>query len=160
AKGEQLVFPLVACNTKGAQVSFGYIRDYLLGSPILQNEVAEVRASEIQLTNGNLITCFPNTQSSLRGWSIPCGILDEVGFWRLEGAGDSDSEIQASIRRGMINFERPRLVKISSPYMKAGVLWDDFSKHFGKDDPDLLCWRAPTALMNPTISVEKLEREK
>ena len=73
---------------------------------------------------------------------MPVGVMDEIGFWRLEGSSDSDVEIQSSIRRGMINFDRTKLIKISSPYMKSGVLHDDFKNHFGQDSPDVLVWRA------------------
>src|SRR5947207_7507267 len=59
----------------------------------------------------------------------------------------------------MINFPRTKLVKISTPYMKSGVLFDDFKKAFGQDDPDLLVWRASTTLMNPTITEARLARE-
>ncbi len=45
---------------------------------------ADVLASEIVLTNGLSITCFPCTLKSLRGWSIPCGVMDELAFFRLE----------------------------------------------------------------------------
>jgi hypothetical protein len=112
------------------------------------------------LTNGSRIACYPCTLRSLRAVSIPAAILDEVGFWRLEGAADADVEVQASIRRGMLGFSRPRAVKISTPYMKSGLLYADFQRAWGVDDPDLLVWRAPTALMNPTITRERLERER
>jgi hypothetical protein len=64
--------------------------------------------------------------------------MDELAFFRLEGQADADVEVQASIRRGMIAFPSTRLVKISTPYMKGGVLFDDFRRGFGQDDPDLL----------------------
>jgi hypothetical protein len=38
----------------------------------------------------------------------------------------------------MIPFPPTRLVKISTPYMKGGVLYEDFTRGFGQDDPDLL----------------------
>ncbi len=100
--------------------------------------VDEVLSLEIQLTNRVRIACFPSTQRSLRGWSIPAAVLDELAFFRMEGSADSDTEIQASIRRGMLNFPAPRLVKISTPYMKSGVLYDDFKRYFGQDSPDVL----------------------
>jgi hypothetical protein len=78
----------------------------------------------------------------------------------LEGAADSDAEIQASIRRGMQAFERTRLVKISTPYLRGGVLYDDFKNHFGGDSDDLLCWRAPSILMIPSIRPSRLDRER
>ena len=92
---------------------------------------------------------------------MPAGVMDEVAFFRLEGQADADVEIQASIRRGMIAFPTTRLVKISTPYMRGGVLYEDFKHSFGQDDPDLLVWRASSRLMNPTtITAERLEKER
>ena len=60
----------------------------------------------------------------------------------------------------MLGFPAPRLVKISTPYMRSGVLWDDFRKGWGQDNPDLLVWKAATATMNPSIRPASLERER
>ena len=160
AKGERAIIPLVAQDQRATKVAFGYIRDYLTSSKLLASMVDEVLALEIQLANRVRITCFPSTQRSLRGWSIPAAVLDELAFFRMEGSADSDTEIQASIRRGMLNFPSPRLVKISTPYMKSGVLYDDFKRYFGQDSPDVLVWRAPSALMNPSLKADRLERER
>ena len=122
--------------------------------------VQEVLALEIALTNRLTISCFPSTLRSLRGWSIPVGALDELAFFRMEGAADSDAEIQASIRRGMLSFPNPRLIKISTPYMKSGVLFEDFKIAFGQDDPDRLVWRASSTLMNPSLKEGRLDRER
>src|SRR5262249_30892244 len=129
-------------------------------SPLLASMVEEVFAQEIQLRNGINIFCFPCTLRSLRGYSTPAGVMDEVGYYRLEGQVDSDVEIQASIRRGMVNFPFTRLVKISTPYMKSGILFEDYQRAFGKDDPDLLVWKSSTSLMNPSITEARLAREQ
>ncbi len=160
SKGERGINVLVAQDFRGTRVAYTYTRDYLTRSPLLASMVADILASEIILTSGLSVTAFACTMRSLRGWSIPVGVLDEVGFYRLEGAADSDAEIQASVRRGMIGFPAPRLVKISTPYMKSGVLFDDFKNAWGQANPDLLVWRASTALMNPSITEARLERER
>ena len=160
ARGERAVIPLVAQDQRATGVAFGYIREYLTQSPLLAGEVADVLALELELTNGIRIACFPSTLRSLRGWSIPAGVLDELAFFRLTGQANADTEVQASIRRGMVAFPETRLVKISTPYMRSGVLYDDFVRAFGHNDPDLLVWRASTVLMNPTIRAERLERER
>jgi len=161
SKGERGTIVLVAQDSRASRIAYGYIRDYFLGSPLLRSMLAEEPlSSELHLTNGIDIACFPCTQRSLRGWSIPVGVLDEVAFFPLEGASDSDAEIQTSIRRGMIAFPSTRLVKISTPYMKSGILYDDFKDHFGQPSPDILCWRAPSILMNPSLNEGRLERER
>lgn len=160
ARGERGVLILVAQDLRATRVAFGYVKDYLTGSPLLRSLVAEVLTLEITLANGLAIACFPCTLRSLRGWSIPAGVMDEPAFYRLEGQADSDGEIQASIRRGMVSFPAPRLLKITTPYMKSGVVWDDFRKGWGADNGDLLIWRASSLLMNPSLKPERLERER
>ncbi len=159
-RGERGVIALCAQDLRGTKVAFGYIRDYLTRSPLLASTVAEVLSLEIALANGLTIACFPCTQRSLRGWSLAGGVMDELAFYRLEGQADSDVEIQTSIRRGMIGFPAPRLVKISTPYMRSGVLFEDFRRAWGQDDPDLLVWRAASTVMNPTLAEARLERER
>jgi hypothetical protein len=160
AKGERAVIPLVAQDQRATRVSFEYAKDYLSRSPLLSGMVEEVLASEILLRNRVTVSCFPCTLRSLRGWSIPAGILDELAFFRLEGQADSDAEVQASIRRGMVSFPAPRLVKISTPYMRSGVLYDDFKKAWGQDNPDLLVWKASSILMNFFLRESRLSREQ
>ena len=119
-------------SIRATRVAFGYIRDYFLGSPLLRQLLeGEPQANELKLTNGLTVLCFPCTLRSLRGFSIPFGILDELAYFRVEGQADSDVEIQASVRRGMLNFPAPRLVKISTPYLKGGVLFEDFTRAWG-----------------------------
>jgi hypothetical protein len=60
----------------------------------------------------------------------------------------------------MVAFPQTKLVKISTPYLRSGVLHDDFKRGWAEDDPDLLVWRAPSALMNPSLRAERLEREQ
>ena len=152
--------PLVAQDSRATRISRGYIFEYLRQSPVLRTLIEDERANELDLSNRITIACFPCTKTALRGWSNPAGGLNELAFWRLEGAADSDVEVQASIRRGMLSFPSPRLIKISTPYMKAGVLHDDFRRAFGQADPDLLVWRAGSALMNPGLSGQRLERAR
>src|SRR5207247_5634059 len=139
-----------------ARIAFGYVKDYFAGSAVLSAQVEDVLILEVSLKNRVLVRCFPCTQRSLRGWSVPVGVMDELGFFRLEGQADSDAEIQASIRRGMLSFPAPKLVKISTPYMRSGVLYEDFKAAFGQEDPDRLVWRAPSVLMNPSLKDERL----
>lgn len=159
AKGERGIIPLVAQDQRATRVAFGYAREYLT-APLLASMVEDVQTFEIKLTNRVSFLAFPSTLRSLRGWSIPVAGMDELAFFRLEGSADSDAEIQASIRRGMLGFPSPRLVKISTPYMKGGILFDDFTRYFAQDSPDVLVWRAPSLLMNPTLRPERLAREQ
>jgi hypothetical protein len=160
ARGEHGMAALVAQDKRAAGIAFGYIKAGLEHSPLLRDLVEDTTTTEIRLTNGITIACFPSTLTSLRGWSIPVGVMDELAFFRLEGQAHSDAEIQASIRRGQISFPDPKLVKISTPYMKSGILFEDFQRNWGTDSKDLLIWKASSDLMNPTLAgkLEKLRQ--
>ena len=55
-KGERAVYPLVAQDSRGSAVAFGYLRDYFVESPLLSKLVAEPPlTSELRLTNGSKI---------------------------------------------------------------------------------------------------------
>jgi hypothetical protein len=49
---------------------------------------------------------------------------------------------------------------VPDPTMKSGVIYDDFQRGFGHDDPDLLVWRSTTAVMNPTITAARLAQQR
>jgi hypothetical protein len=159
-RGERAVIPLVAQDARAATISRDYVFSYFRTSPVLRTLIQAERLNELDLTNRTTIATFPCTRRSLRGWSNPAGGMNELGFWRLEGSADSDAEVQASIRRGMLSFPRTKLIKISTPYVRSGVLFTDYQRGWGHDDPDLLVWRASSALMNPTITSSRLERER
>ena len=75
-----------------------------------------------------VIAVYPCSYRAPRGITVLCGIADEVAFWRDENSSNSDVEIIRTMRRGMANVPDAKLVKISTPYAKAGVLWDDFRR--------------------------------
>jgi hypothetical protein len=162
AKGEVGTIVLVAQDAKAAGIAFNYIVEYIQQSPVLSAMLDGVPLmNSLRLTNGLVIQCFPCTLRSMRGFSIPVAVMDELGFFRLEGQAEADVEIQTSIRRGMVGFTSgTKLIKISTPYMRGGVLYEDFNRGFGQNDPDLLVWRASSLLMNPSVGVERLDRER
>jgi hypothetical protein len=44
-----------------------------------------------------------------------------------------------------------RLVVLSSPYSKRGVLWDAFKRYHGKDHQRIVVAKAPSRTMNPSL---------
>jgi hypothetical protein len=159
-KGEFGILPLVAQDARATRIAFGYLKDAFTRSLLLAALVEDITSHEIKLTNRLSSLCFPCTHSSLRGWSNPAAGMSEVAFYRLEGQADSDVEIQASIRRGMLSFPNPKLIKISTPYVKSGLLYQDFRQYYGQESLDVLVWQASSMLMNPSLKAERLARER
>jgi len=157
--GERGMVPLVAQDARAGRNVFDFIKAYLQRTPACAALIDEIRATEIDLKNRMTISIFPCTVKSLRGYAVPSGCMDELGYWRQDGAVDSDSEIQTSILRGMPRYDG-KLIKISTPYVRSGVLYHDFKVGFGVEHPTLLVWRASTSAMNPTMTEEVLASTK
>ena len=154
--GERGVIAVCCQNTAATQVTYNFLREHFERSPILRTMLTdEPRAQVFELTNRMQVRCFPTTVGAFRTWSIAVGIMNEPQLYRMEGSVHSDVEIQASIRRGMPGFARPKLIKIATPYLRDGIVWDDVQA-WGQPDPDRLVWKSTTALMNPTITADRL----
>ena len=155
--GERGLIVLIAQDMRAARVLFRYILAKLEESPFLSQLIQDVRREEIDLTTGLTISIFPCSFRAPRGFSIPVAILDEVGFFRVEGV-NVDKEVIDAIRPAQATFENAKLIKISSPYGKQGELYRDFATRHQR--PDLLCFQATSWDMNPGISAAFLAAER
>ena len=59
-----------------------------------------------------------------------------------------------ALRPAMATIPEAKLLVISSPYAKYGVLFEAHHRYYGRDDANVLVWQAPTTVMNPSISKE------
>ena len=148
---------LVAQDAASTDNAFSYIRAGF-ERPDLKPYVKKVLTRKIELKSGLAIECFACTKSSMRGRVIPCGVMDELGFFRLEGSANSDVEVQEGLKGGQLTVVSPKLVKISTPYMKSGVLHDDFKSYYGSTSEDVLVWQSTSGAMNPKITSAQLAR--
>ncbi len=157
--GERGVCLLMAQNLRAAQVVSGYIKGKIERSPILSQHVLASRALELDLDNGITIAIHPSSFRAIRGLSVITAILDEAAFWftELESA-NPDVEVLRAVRPATATHPNAKIIIVSSPYAKVGVLWDLWQNRH--DDPEVLVWHAPTSLMNPTVPVRFLERER
>jgi hypothetical protein len=88
------------------------------------------------------------------------GLIDEIAFLRTdEESVNPDSEIVAALKPSMATIPGAVLLKASSPYSRRGVLYEDFRKHYGKDESDLLVWKAATRTMNPSVPQSFIDDE-
>jgi pimeloyl-ACP methyl ester carboxylesterase len=153
-KGERPVIPLIAQNADSGRVAFEYCEAYL-ETPALRAMLAgPPRRSEIELTNGVLIRIFPCSSKAVRGRSNPVAVMDEVAFFRIEGGAQADRRVERALRRGMLSFPSGRLIKISTPDLREGLIWDDLARYWGQIEAPLLVWKASTDLMNPALAAQ------
>ena len=157
--GERGVIQVIAADRAQARVIFRYISAILNSKPIFQQYIQNETKESIELSTGVDIEVATCSFRTIRGRTVVCAILDEIAFWRVEGA-NPDKEILAAIRPSMATIPNSLLLVISSPYARFGVLYEHHKDYYGKDDSEVLVWQAPTKLMNPTISGIFIAKER
>ena len=157
--GQVGVVMVVASEKKRqAKIVYKYIQDKLKRSPILRKMIDNITLECISLTNGVEIQVYPCSIGRVRGVSLIAFIGDECAHWKVEGK-DVDVDVLDSARPGL-DFDYSKMIKISTPYMMKGEIWQDYKQFYGKPNDDVLVFQGDTKLFNPTYSDSKLKRLK
>jgi hypothetical protein len=157
-RGDRGYVMLIAPAKYQAKIAMRFIRAYLNSSPLLKRYVERERSDEVELTNGISIVCYPCSYIAVRGVSVVCCICDELAFWRHEEtAANPEEEVLAALRPAMATFPTAKLIKISTPFRKEGILWREFQQ---RAELEHLVWQLPAAEMNPTIQDRTLEKAR
>jgi len=91
-RGQPAVIFLISQDLRAARYSLHFVKAALESSPLLRKEIVQITADRIDLKNGNQIACVPPTLKSVRGFSSPVAVLDEVA----SGASSPTVRIQTS----------------------------------------------------------------
>ena len=150
APGEVATVMVIAADRKQARAVMRYTSGMMNENPMLRRMILRENSEQIELNNRTVIEITTASHRSVRGYSLAAVIADELAFWHVEGASP-DREIIAAIRPALATLNG-RLIALSSPYAKRGVLWDTFKRAFGDDgETRVLVARAPSRVMNPLL---------
>jgi hypothetical protein len=151
--GERGMIFIIAVDRSQAQVIKNYVSGILNGSKILRGMIDLERQEQIDLKNRVSIAIKTCNYRSLRGFTVLCAILEETAFWRSEESANPDIEVLNAIRPALATVQG-LLIAISTPYTRAGILFDMFKRHYGQAGASSFVWKAPSLTMNPTLSQE------
>lgn len=158
APGQVAIFPVISVDRQAAQEIFRYVSGILHSTPLLRGMILAEEKEAITLKSRSAIQVRVASFRSVRGPSYVGAILDELAFFQdRETSANPTAEIVAALTPAIL--PGGLLLGISSVYGRAGYLWQQGERHFGREG-DVLFWRAPTLTMNPTFSREKIERER
>jgi len=157
APGEVAWILVIATDRPQARNILGYIKGILQVSPLFTGMIEKDLTWEINLSNQVGVKVATCDYRTLRGYTVAGAILDELAYWRSEGSNPSQ-EILTALRPALATIPGSLLLGISSPYGKTGPLYEVFQEKYGQDDEDVLVWKAPTKIMNPTVRDSVINR--
>jgi len=156
-KGESGYIVIIATRQKQAeQIIQANCSRLIENSPGLRGLIKDLYQTELSLNNGMKIISLPCNSTAGRGLPIAAFILDEVGHFYTEGV-KADETIYNSLRPRMAQFPGAKVISISTPAAKQGLLWDFFQEGF--QVPGRFTTQAATRVVNPEISQEFIDNE-
>jgi len=150
APGEKGWIFIIAVDKLQARIIKNYIQGILYSSKLLRNQVERETKEEIYLKNNVVIAIKTSSFRTVRGYTLLCAILEEIAFWRSEESANPDKEILTAVRPALATIPESLLIGISTPYSRAGVLWEQYRQNFGRPGSTLI-WHAKSEAMNPTL---------
>jgi len=158
-KGERALCAIIAVDRPQSRICLNLIRSFFTDIPPLAAMVKRETVDGFELINDCDVSIITNDFRSIRGRSILRCTLDEVAFYASDNSSAPDFETYYAATPGMVTIPGSMLIGISSPYRQAGLLFDKFTKHYGKDDDDVLVVRAPSIALNPTLDQTFIDKE-
>lgn len=153
ARGEKAWIFLIATDKDQARIIFDYIHGIL---ELFPEMVERELVGQIELKNHINICVKTCDYRSGRGFSTACVILDELAFYRTETSANPAEELLISLLPRLL--PNGLLIGISTPYGKFGLLYEIYKEHYGVEESDILVWKAPTMVMNPTYQKSLIDR--
>jgi hypothetical protein len=166
-----LVF-LISQDLRAARYALNFIRGALESSDLMTKSIKQVTADRIDLKNNITIASIPATLKSVRGYSSPISVLDEVGVWYQESeSANPDFEIYRAVVPGQIQFPNRKIIGLSTPWNKSGLLYKFYEAGTGGikvegeanqlEFANILVLQGSTALMgNPWVTRDELLKDR
>lgn len=116
--------------------------------PFYNEDTKRIRYSRVRIR-----TNAASSKSS-RGSACPAILCDEIAFWGSDpNAKETDVEIIRAVRPSMAQFEGfDMMIKLSSPNIKQGVLYETWKKYRAGNSPkNVLVLQSPSWMFNNRI---------
>jgi hypothetical protein len=157
--GETGVVMIVSSELKRqSRICFEYCLGKLERSKVLRRMIKRVTKDSIALVNGVTIQTFPCNLARIRGTSLITFLGDEAAWWKQEGKS-IDKEVLDAARPGL-SFPNSKMIKISTPWMMRGEIWNDYQRYWGKPNDEVLVFQGDIYTFRPDYSEKKLEKAR
>jgi hypothetical protein len=156
--GERALVMCLAVDRDQAGIVAKYTKGYFDEIPLLKGMlVGPGTDQDFELSTRAEVAIHTNSFRAVRGRSIAACVMDECGYWRSADSANPDVEVYNAVSPGLSAPLKGLLVGISSPYRRAGLLFEKWKAHYGKPG-DVLVIKAPSIALNPTLDPAIIER--
>lgn len=149
--GERATVVVVAADRRQARTILRYVVALLEGVPMLRALIERQTADAIDLKRQVSIEVMTASFRTIRGYTVPVALTDEIAFFPTDDSANPDAEVLAALRPAMATIPGAMLLMASSPYARRGELWRTYKANYGRDDAPVLVWKAATRTMNPSV---------
>lgn len=156
-RGEQATVAIVAPDRRQARLAFDYAAGLVTSSDILRAELTRQTTETLEFRHNTRLEVHTGSFRSVRGYSMALAIVDEASFLRDENSAVPDIELARALRPALATLGG-RLIVISSPHRRTGLLYEGYQKYFGHDEARSLYVQAKSTSLNPLLSQELIER--
>lgn len=100
------------------------------------------------------------SKKTTRGKAICALLCDEIAYWNLaENSAERDEDIIRAVRPALLQFgSQGLLLKLSSPGIKQGVLYNEYQKRDELPD-DYIVFKSPSWVWNTILPQEEFAKE-
>ncbi|MEQ1951362.1 hypothetical protein [Mesorhizobium sp. CN2-181] len=158
-RGERGKLPYIASTQKQASNAFEYAKA-IFDLPVFRLRLAgEPTADCISLDNRIDIEIRAGNWRSIRGVTSIAALFDELAFFQSsEESANTDKDILTAIRPSLATTGGP-LIAITSPFAKAGEVYQAAQQYFKPDaDPLILVARGASRDFNPSLPQKVVDR--
>jgi hypothetical protein len=158
--GELATCLAIAVDKVQATRFLRYVKGYFSACPLLKGLVtAETRDGLVLESRAVEIVVTSNAyQTAGRGATCAHVTMNEVAYMPREQSAHPDTELYRSLLPALATLPTSRLMIVSTPYMRDGLLYDLVSKHYGKNS-DILVFSGTSRQGNPTLDQAMIDRE-
>jgi hypothetical protein len=160
AAGEVGTIAIICPSRRQAANCLRYVIGLLEMVPALKALIETATTESVGLSCRVQIEVHTASFRVTRGFTLLAVLADESAYWPSEDSATPDVEIIRALRPSLLTIPTGMLVLASSPYAQRGVLWNYYSRYFGKEDAPVFVWHAGTTMMHPSVDVAQIEAER
>lgn len=159
SRGEIPMVAILSPTRFQSRIIHSYLKGVFDSTPLLQNELVEVKRDGFKLKNGVEVAIITGDPRACRGFSLISCVVDEIAHFGLseESKVRSDLELVRALRPSLASTGG-RLLSVGTPYAAKGYAYATWKSSYGSDESDILCWNASSLLMNPTLNEKVVQR--